>query len=88
MLDLDVPDLYLLSLIRIERMGLLDFFKGPGLKNTKCAYCKTEGNDLLFSKKFDGETHRFCSKDCSRKFRIARKKAAKKPTTTGPSMPW
>jgi YHS domain-containing protein len=66
----------------------MDFLKGSGSGSNKCAYCKTEDKNLPFSKKLDGETHRFCSRECSRKFRIARKKAAKKPPAAGPSLPW
>ncbi|MBD3389310.1 MAG: hypothetical protein GF416_09440 [Candidatus Altiarchaeales archaeon] len=70
-------------------MGLFDLFKGPPKdRSGRCAQCRAEGEDMPFSKKFNGETHYFCSKECSRKFRIARKKAAKNPPTGGSSLPW
>jgi YHS domain-containing protein len=68
-------------------MGLLDLLKGGGMKRRRCASCKAEGGDLPFSKKFDGITYLFCSKECDRRFRIDRKKPAKGPAT-GRSMPW
>ena len=69
-------------------MGLLDFLKGPGSKGKRCASCKAEDKELLFSKKFDGVTYKFCSKECSRQFRIDRKKGAKNPPNMGSSLPW
>ncbi len=67
-------------------MGLMDLLKGS--KKKRCAFCKAEDKDLEFSKKFDGVAHIFCSKECSRKFRIARKKSTKNPPTGGSSLPW
>ena len=69
-------------------MGLVDFLKRRNSKAKRCAFCKAEDKGLEFTKKFDGETHRFCSKECSRKFRIARKKEKKNPPSTGSSLPW
>lgn len=66
-------------------MSLLDFFKSGA---SKCAHCKKETHDLPFTKKLDGELKRFCSKECSRKFRVARKRKGRKPPDTGSSMPW
>jgi YHS domain-containing protein len=68
-------------------MGFMDFLKG-GSKGSRCAYCKAEDKELAFSKRFDGVTHLFCSKECSRRFRIDRKKAARNPPTGGSSLPW
>jgi len=69
-------------------MGFLDFLKGSGSKGKRCASCKAEGVELPFSKKFDGVTHLFCCKECSRQFRIDRKKAPKGGSGMGRSMPW
>ncbi|MBU0762127.1 MAG: hypothetical protein KKD39_03815 [Candidatus Altiarchaeota archaeon] len=69
-------------------MGLLDLFKGSGSKSKRCSQCKTENKELTFSKTLDGVEHHFCSKECSRKYRIERKKKGKKPQTTGSSLPW
>jgi len=66
-------------------MGFLDFLKGSG---KKCAYCKKEADSLSYSKKVDGTTKNFCSKECSRKYRIESKKKARNPPTTGGSLPW
>ena len=66
-------------------MGFLDFLKGGG---NKCAYCKKESENLPYSKNLDGGIKKFCSKECSRKFRIERKKKAKNPPSTGGGMPW
>ena len=68
-------------------MGLFDALMGKK-KNTGCAHCKTEDIELGFSKKFDGVKVFFCSKECSREYRKAKKKDAKKPTSMGSSMPW
>ncbi len=69
-------------------MGFLDFLKS-GSKKNRCAQCKKEDVKLPFSKKLDGSIQKFCSKECSRKYRKERKKAAKKPpASTGSSMPW
>ena len=68
-------------------MGLLDLLKGTKQGKRRCASCKAEDKELPYSKKLDGVTHYFCSAECSRKFRIDRKKAAKRPRT-GSSLPW
>jgi len=70
----------------IKIMGFMDFFRGS--KGKKCGHCKKESETLPYTKKFDGDIKHFCSKECSRGFRISRKKQAKKPPTTGRSMPW
>jgi len=69
-------------------MGLLDLLKGGSSRKRRCASCKAEDKELPFSKKFDGVTHRFCSKECDRQFRIDRRKAARRPQTTKSSLPW
>ena len=68
-------------------MGFMDLWKG-GSKGDRCAQCKAEDKELPYSKKFDGVTHQFCCKECSRRFRIDRKKAKKNPPSTGSSLPW
>jgi len=68
-------------------VGLLDFFKGGGSGGNKCAHCKKEGGSLPYSKKLDGGVQKFCSKQCSRQYRIDRKKKPKGPETRS-SMPW
>ncbi|MFH1125567.1 MAG: hypothetical protein V1703_00435 [Candidatus Altiarchaeota archaeon] len=66
-------------------MGFLDFFKGG---SRKCACCKKESDSLPYAKKLDGAVKQFCSKECSRKYRIDRKKEAKNPPKTGGGLPW
>jgi hypothetical protein len=69
-------------------MGFLNMLKGRR-KITACSQCQKETEDLPISKKFDDIEYRFCSKDCSRKYRIERKKQKKKPAqapSTG--LPW
>jgi|GEM_PF-1426117 len=68
-------------------MGLLGLFKGKGSDKSKCGFCKKKGESLPFTKKFPDGVKYFCSKECSRKYRIDRKKRAKAPPTMG-SLPW
>ena len=56
-------------------MGFWD--KVTGKDNKMCAECKKEGVELDVTKKIDGVMYKFCSKDCSRKFRIKMKKKGK-----------
>ncbi|MFH1721171.1 MAG: hypothetical protein ABH950_01050 [Candidatus Altiarchaeota archaeon] len=72
----------------LANMGLFDFLKG-GSGKKKCEFCKKESETLPVTKKTFGETHSFCSKECGRKFRINKKREAKKPPpTTGGGLPW
>jgi hypothetical protein len=66
-------------------MGFLDFFKGS---SKKCAGCKKEFDSLPYSKNLDGAVKHFCSKECSRQYRINRHKEAKNPPKTGGGLPW
>jgi len=66
-------------------MGFLDFLGGGG---RKCACCKKESDSLPYTKKFGGAVKYFCSRECSRQYRIGRKKEAKNPPKTGGSLPW
>ncbi len=66
-------------------MGFLDFLKSG---SKKCAGCKKETDSLPYSKTLDGTVKHFCSKECSRKYRIDRKKEAKNPPKMGGGMPW
>lgn len=70
-------------------MGLFDLIKG-GSGKKKCEYCKNEQDALPVNKKIFGEMHHFCSKECSRKYRIESKRAAKKPPQGGGGggLPW
>lgn len=66
-------------------MGFLDIFKSGG---KKCACCKKEYDSLPYSKNLEEGQKYFCSKECSRNYRINVKKAAKKPVKTGGGLPW
>ena len=67
-------------------MGFLDFLKGSG-SGKKCRNCRQEFDALPVTKKVAGESHSFCSKNCSRKYRIQAKKKEKGPQMGG-GMPW
>lgn len=66
-------------------MGFLDIFKSSG---KKCACCNKESDSLPYTKNIDGKPKYFCSRECSRDYRISLKKAAKKPVKTGGGLPW
>lgn len=69
-------------------MGFLDKLFGGSSKSKKCAWCKAQDTELPIKKRFDKETYWFCSKECSRQFRIDRKKEKKNPPQTGTGLPW
>ncbi len=65
-------------------MGLMDILKG---KKERCGFCKKEGVELPHKKKFDEGEVLFCSKECSRDYRIRRKKKDK-GSGVGGGLPW